>query len=120
MADLSRMPFDDPNTHLELTMIHEAQILENSGRNLALVEFAVALRTVVLIGLTARVVELMLPPLNAVCSYALTLMLIGLGAATIVVSETALVRLRWRRLPNLLSFAVTSGMVACLLAALRG
>jgi formate hydrogenlyase subunit 4 len=120
MADLSRMPFDDPTTHLELTMIHEAQVLENSGRNLAIVEFATALRTVVLIGITARVILLMLPPLSHIVQYLVTIVLLALGAATIAVCETTLVRLRWRRLPNLLSFAVSAAMVACLVAALRG
>jgi formate hydrogenlyase subunit 4 len=40
IVDLSRMPIDDPTTHLELTMVHEAMILENSGKNLALIEYA--------------------------------------------------------------------------------
>ena len=54
LAELSRMPVDDPTTHLELTMVHEAMILENSGRNLALVEIGVALRTCVFLGLAVQ------------------------------------------------------------------
>src|SRR5947199_2447491 len=54
LAELSRMPVDDPTTHLELTMVHEAMILENSGRNLALTELAVALRTCVFLGLPVQ------------------------------------------------------------------
>src|SRR5207302_1998027 len=54
LAELSRMPVDDPTTHLELTMVHEALILENSGRSLALTELAVALRTCVFLGLPAQ------------------------------------------------------------------
>jgi formate hydrogenlyase subunit 4 len=119
MADLSRMPFDDPTTHLELTMIHEAQILENSGRSLALLEFAAALRTAILIGLTARTVELLLPRFTALPEYLITLLLFVLAATVIAVTEVVLVRLRWRRLPNLLSFAVGTSMIACLIAALR-
>lgn len=120
MADMSRMPVDDPTTHLELTMIHEAQILENSGRNLALVQYAVSLRAVVLIGITARVVMLALPPLPPILSYAVCMALIALGACLIALSESVMVRLRWRRLPNLLSFAVVASMLACLIAALKG
>lgn len=48
------MPVDDPTTHLELTMVHEALILENSGRNLALTELAVAPRTCVFLGLAVQ------------------------------------------------------------------
>ena len=40
MAETGRLPFDNPATHLELTMVHEAMILENSGPNLALIEWA--------------------------------------------------------------------------------
>ena len=40
LAENARIPFDDPNTHLELTMIHEVMILDNSGRGLALLEWA--------------------------------------------------------------------------------
>src|SRR5262249_47755792 len=50
----SPLPVDDPTTHLELTMVHEAMILENSGRNLALTELAVALRTCLFLGLAAQ------------------------------------------------------------------
>jgi formate hydrogenlyase subunit 4 len=114
------MPFDDPTTHLELTMIHEAQILENSGRNLALVEYAAYLRAVVMIGIAARVLMLALPPISALASYAICMLLVMLAAVVIAFSESVLVRLRWLRLPNLLSFAVVASMLACLVAALKG
>lgn len=54
MAELSRMPVDDPTTHLELTMIHEAMILEYSGPSLAAIEYAVALRTCIFLGLSLQ------------------------------------------------------------------
>ena len=44
LAETCRVPVDDPNTHLELTMIHEAMILEYSGRHLALIEWAASLK----------------------------------------------------------------------------
>lgn len=120
MAELARMPVDDPTTHLELTMIHEAQILENSGRNLALVELAVGLKTAVLLGLMAQVVLAAWPPLPVTLSYLLSLILIIGGGAAIAVSESILVKVRWRRIPNLMSFAITAGALACLVVAVRG
>src|SRR5579871_2329742 len=75
-AELARMPVDDPTTHLELTMIHEALILENSGRNLALVEGAVALKMLVLFGLIGRVLLLACPPLSSALTYLASLGLI--------------------------------------------
>lgn len=119
-AELSRMPIDDPTTHLELTMIHEALILENSGRNLALVELAVGVKTVVLLGLVAQVLLLAWPPLGSAWSYLATLGLIFAGGATLVVAESVLVKLRWRRIPNLLSFAVTAAALACIIVAMKG
>src|SRR5207245_222127 len=62
MAEMARMPIDDPTTHLELTMIHEALILENSGPNLAIVELGVGLKLTVLLGLIAQTLLLGLPP----------------------------------------------------------
>lgn len=119
-ADLARMPFDDPTTHLELTMIHEALILENSGRNLALVEMAGALKLTVLCGLLAQVVLIAWPPLGAALTYVVSLGLILAGGAVLALAESILVKLRWRRIPNLLSFALTAGALACLVVALQG
>ena len=44
LAENGRLPVDNPATHLELTMIHEAMVLEYSGRYLALVEWAAAMK----------------------------------------------------------------------------
>lgn len=44
LAENARVPIDNPTTHLELTMVHEAMILEYSGRHLALIEWASSLK----------------------------------------------------------------------------
>lgn len=119
-AELSRMPVDDPTTHLELTMIHEALILENSGRNLALAEFGAALKMAVLFGLIAQVLLIACPRLPSGLTYLLSLGLILAGGAVVALTESVLVKLRWRRIPNLLSFALTAGALACIVVALKG
>jgi formate hydrogenlyase subunit 4 len=53
IVELSRMPVDDPTSHIELAMVREAMILENSGRNLALVEYTHLLKMAVLLGLVS-------------------------------------------------------------------
>src|SRR5258706_8929105 len=78
-AELARMPFDDPTTHLELTMIHEALILENSGRNLALIEIAVGIKMIVLLGLIAQVLLIVWPPLSPLLRYLASIVLIMAG-----------------------------------------
>jgi len=55
LAETGRVPVDNPATHLELTMIHEAMILEYSGRYLALIEWAAAMKLVVFLSLIANV-----------------------------------------------------------------
>jgi formate hydrogenlyase subunit 4 len=93
MAELARMPIDDPTTHLELTMIHEAMLLEYSGRTLAFIEFATALKLTVLLGLVGQVVQILEPPTNAIVAYLGSLGLLGLGGALIVVGESTMVKL---------------------------
>lgn len=123
LAELSRMPVDDPTTHLELTMVHEAMILENSGRNLALVELAVALRTCVLLGLAAQTFLHAVPSyvdLPLLSRYALGLItLFGVGAL-VAVTEGVLVKLKWRSVPNFLVYAVGLSLLAALLAVRNG
>ena len=120
LAELARMPVDDPTTHLELTMIHETLLLESSGPSLALLEYAAALKTVVLMGLIAQVTLLAMPPWPPAIAWLLTLALMGVQAVLLVVAETTLVKLGWRRIPNFLSFALAAATLGCLLVALKG
>ena len=53
LAENGRIPIDNPTTHLELTMVHEAMILEYSGRHLALIEWAAALKLTMYLSLIA-------------------------------------------------------------------
>src|SRR5204862_8189452 len=54
LAETGRLPVDNPSTHLELTMIHEAMILEYSGRYLALIEWAAWLKLFIFLSLLAN------------------------------------------------------------------
>jgi formate hydrogenlyase subunit 4 len=122
LAELSRMPVDDPTTHLELTMVHEAMILENSGRNLALTELAVALRTCVFLGLAAQTALQVWPAhaaLPALTHYAVGLLALFVLGVAVAIAEGVLVKLKWRKVPNLLAFATVLSLLAALLAAAR-
>src|SRR5207253_7513781 len=102
LGELSRMPVDDPTTHLELTMVHEALILENSGRSLALVELGVALRTCIFLGLPAQTLLRVWPGywrLDLMGRYAVGLVALFAAAAGLAVAEGVLVKLSWRRAP---------------------
>ena len=120
LAELSRMPIDDPTTHLELTMVHEAMILENSGRGLALIEYTAALKTVLLLGVVSRIVMLAIPRVDGGLCYIACGCLLCVAALALAVGETVMVKLSWRRVPNLLSYALGASCLACLLVAMRG
>lgn len=123
LSELSRMPVDDPTTHLELTMVHEAMILENSGRNLALVELAVALRTCIFFGLAAQTFLHALPQyweLSQLLRYSVGLSSLFVVGVLVAVAEGVLVKLNWRRVPNFIAFAIALSSLAALIAVARG
>jgi formate hydrogenlyase subunit 4 len=108
LAETGRLPVDNPATHLELTMIHEAMVLEYSGRYLALVEWASGMKLVLFLGLLAN---LFLPwgvPSDTTAAAiaqgtgTLAVKLAGLTAA-LALLETGVAKLRLFRVPELLS-----------------
>ena len=108
IAETGRLPVDNPATHLELTMIHEAMILESSGRDLGWIEFASWLRLGALLGLVANLavpwgsVQRLTPLTLLVAVGALVVKVTVVGAA-IAACEVFLAKLRLFRVPELLA-----------------
>ncbi|MBX9571331.1 MAG: NADH-quinone oxidoreductase subunit H [Candidatus Obscuribacterales bacterium] len=123
LVELSRMPIDDPTTHLELTMVHEAMILEASGRNLLLVEVSYALKMTVLLGLSAQCFIHALQA-NIVCPKLLLVILSYLGilglAALVGLIEGLTVKLHWRKDPEFIAYALTMSLLACFISIGQG
>jgi formate hydrogenlyase subunit 4 len=114
LAECSRIPVDDPNTHLELTMIHEVMVLDHSGPLLALVEYGAAVKLLVLEVLLLHVMA----PTAAIGGWPGLGLFVGglLGIAVgIGVIESAMARLRLLHVPTLLIAAVLSCGFAFLL-----
>jgi formate hydrogenlyase subunit 4 len=120
LAETGRIPVDNPATHLELTMIHEAMILEYSGRHLALLEWAGMMKLMLfaLIGVAAFLPFGIAPPggaaalLPAFLAMAAKLAAIGAG---VVLIETGLAKMRIFRLTEYLGAAflvATLGMIS--------
>ena len=114
IAETGRLPVDNPATHLELTMIHEAMVLEYSGHYLALVEWATAMKLFLFMTLLAN---LFFPWGLSSDAVGLGAVLVGLGALVVKLAlltgalallETAVAKLRLFRVPELLagSFAL--------------
>jgi formate hydrogenlyase subunit 4 len=117
LAEAGRVPVDNPATHLELTMIHEAMVLEYSGADLALVEWGSALKELVFMTLLAG----LFLPLGVATSLAPAPVLIGLlalvakilGIALLVVLvESTNAKLRFFRVPELMAVALGLGFLA--------
>jgi formate hydrogenlyase subunit 4 len=117
LAEAGRMPFDNPATHLELTMVHEAMVLDYSGRDLACIEAAKALRLTTLIAL---IVAIFLPfgmaaPgdwLAAIVGVPIWIAkMIGVTVA-LGIGEATVAKLRVFRVPELLALALLAGLLA--------
>jgi formate hydrogenlyase subunit 4 len=121
VAENGRIPVDNPATHLELTMVHEAMVLEYSGRHLAMIELASALKLLLYVSAIAC---LFLPWGLAVGnagigSYAIGVVAylakLALGAGALAVFETSIAKMRVFRVPNFLGAALMLGLLGVLL-----
>jgi formate hydrogenlyase subunit 4 len=117
LAEAGRLPVDNPATHLELTMIHEAMILEYSGRYLALIEWAAALKLLIFFTLLGNlfipwgVATTLTPAALVTATGALLVKLVALAAAVAVI-ETRVAKLRLFRVPELISASFVLGLLA--------
>jgi len=120
LAETGRIPVDNPATHLELTMIHEAMLLEYSGRYLALMEWGASIKQLVLMTLLVNVffpVGLAGPQSSAAAlgislvAYLAKLLVLS---AVVVVVETTNAKMRLFRVPDLLSAAFVLAALALL------
>ncbi|MBI2577942.1 MAG: NADH-quinone oxidoreductase subunit H [Candidatus Wildermuthbacteria bacterium] len=117
VAETSRMPIDNPSTHLELTMIHEAMILEYSGKRLALIEWAASNKLLIFVALAANLFfpwgiaqDFSLQALMlAFAIFAVKVFLIGGGIAFV---ESVIAKLRFFRIPDLLLTSLVLGIIA--------
>lgn len=117
LAETGRLPVDNPATHLELTMIHEAMVLEYSGRHLLLIEWAAGMKLLIFLALLSNlffpwgVALAVTAPALAVAFVALVVKVSAL-AVGIAALETAVAKLRLFRLPALLSGSFALALLA--------
>lgn len=110
IVETGRIPVDNPETHLELTMIHEGMLLDTSGRNLALFELAHSVKQTVLMVL---LLNLLLPfglmenfSLLALCLSGILIILKGAGLSALIgLVESSCAKMRFFRIPNLFMIA---------------
>jgi len=121
LAENARIPVDNPSTHLEVTMVHEAMVLEYSGRHLAMIELASSLKLLLYISIIAciffpfgLITDRAGLPAHAIslAAYLLKVIVAGLLLATL---ETVIAKMRVFRVPNLLGIALMLGLLGTLL-----
>jgi len=121
IAENARIPVDNPATHLELTMVHEAMVLEYSGRHLALIELSASLKLLLYLSLIAAIFTpwgLSLSPGDfAADQFGLWTYLgkVVVGAILLGAFEVSIAKMRVFRVPTFLGAALMLGLLAALL-----
>jgi formate hydrogenlyase subunit 4 len=126
IAENARIPVDNPATHLELTMVHEAMVLEYSGRHLALIDLAASLKLLLYVSLIAC---LFTPWGMAAPGTGIAALVLGVatylgklaaGGILLAVFETSIAKMRVFRVPEFLGAALMLGLLATLLRFVSG
>jgi formate hydrogenlyase subunit 4 len=126
LAENARIPIDNPSTHLELTMIHEAMVLEYSGRHLALIEWSSALK---LFNYATIGIALFLPwglagndatPLAIAAALPIAAVKLAAAGGALAVVETLSAKLRIFRAPEFLATAFLLAVLGLLVRLLLG
>lgn len=117
IAETGRIPVDNPDTHLELTMIHEGMILEYSGPYLALISWAVMIRQYLYYGIFLNIFFPGAPPAHyGIASTAIGILVFGIKTAllgvVVALVESLLAKMRLLKLPRLLWGAAGMAILA--------
>jgi len=121
IAENARIPIDNPATHLELTMVHEAMVLEYSGRHLAMIELAAALKLQLYLSLIACVFTPwgLARDGEGLAAYAIGvgafILKLAVGAMLLALFETSIAKMRVFRVPEFLGAALMLGLLGTLL-----
>lgn len=117
IAETGRLPVDNPSTHLELTMVHEAMVLEYAGPDLALVELASAMRLSVFLGLLANLfapwgIATTPTPLALLIGVLALVVKVGVLGMLLAAGEVFVAKLRLFRVPELLAGSFLLALLA--------
>jgi formate hydrogenlyase subunit 4 len=126
IAENARIPVDNPATHLELTMVHEAMVLEYSGRHLALIDLTSELKLLLYVSLIACLFVpwgIAAPGAGAqaiAIGIATYIAKLAAGGVLLALFETAIAKMRVFRVPEFLGVALMLGLLAALLRFVSG
>jgi formate hydrogenlyase subunit 4 len=121
LAENGRIPVDNPATHLELTMVHEAMVLEYSGRHLAMIEFGAFLKLLLYISLIGcvffpwKIALFGTGPLSYAVGAGIYFVKLAVAGFLLALFETATAKMRVFRVPQFLGAALMLGLLGTLL-----
>jgi len=120
LGETGRLPFDNPATHLELTMVHETMILEYSGKSLALMEWSQSIKQIILFTLMVNIFV----PWGISSSVLLSSLTVGfltfigkisLFGIFVAFAESSVAKWRLFRIPDLIAIAIATSMIGIVL-----
>lgn len=118
LSENCRVPFDDPNTHLELTMIHEVMVLDYSGPELGMIFYGASLKLWIF---SALIVRLSIPfEINSMADACLFLAGMALSAVAVGVVESCIARFRFLKTPQILVGAFALALFAMMFSIVAG
>lgn len=117
LAENARVPFDNPSTHLELTMVHEAMLIEYSGRGLGMMEMSSMLRLTLFSSILGSMffpwgIATAAEPLELLIGFAVVMIKMLAIMMVIAILESSMSKYRLFRLPNLLTVSFTLSLLA--------
>jgi formate hydrogenlyase subunit 4 len=115
LAENARIPVDNPATHLELTMVHEAMVLEYSGRHLAMIDLAASLKLLLYVSAIACIFVPVGLERGYAIGFATWLAKLAVAGVLLGVFEMSIAKMRVFRVPNFLGAALMLGLLGVLL-----
>ncbi len=110
LAEGSRVPVDDPNTHLELTMIHEVMVLDYSGPDLAFIQYTASLKMMII---SVLIADVLVPPSPALIpAIVLSAAIVSLVFVSVGVVESLIARSRMSHIPQFLFLMTTLSLTS--------
>ena len=118
-SETARGPIDDPNTHLELTMIHEVMTLDHCGLHLALIQFTSGLKMTIFAGLIATLLNPFSPNEEMSLSVMTSLAILVITAIVVGLVESLVARLRMKTIPKYIFVAVAASTLVLLITVVQ-
>jgi formate hydrogenlyase subunit 4 len=117
-VESARLPVDDPNTHLELTMIHEVMVLDHSGPELGAIQYGAAIKMTLIAGLIAAVINPLSASDHVFGSFGISAGIMCALAIGVGLTESLMARLKLRAVPAYILIGVALGLTSLIVSVL--